>query len=75
MAFRSFANHVALLVPVLLSAANVLAGGEVFDAQERAGRHAIEMNKPAQDFFEGGVLGNGGLGAIVCGRPDAVVIY
>ena len=35
----------------------------------------IEMNKPAQDFFEGGVLGNGGMGVIVCTRPDAVVLY
>ena len=42
---------------------------------ERAGLHAIEMNKPAPDFFEGGILGNGGLGVIVCTRPDAVVLY
>ena len=36
--------------------------------------HAIEMNKPAPDFFEGGILGNGGLGRdrlhpARCGRP------
>ena len=48
---------------------------ETFDPQQRAGLHAIEMNKPAPDFFEGGVLGNGGLGVIVCTRPDAVVLY
>jgi alpha-L-fucosidase 2 len=48
---------------------------EVFDPQQRAGLHAIEMNKPAPDFFEGGILGNGGLGVIVCTRPDAVVLY
>ncbi len=51
------------------------ARGEMFDPQQRAGLHAIEMNKPAPDFFEGGVLGNGGLGVIVCTRPDAVVLY
>jgi alpha-L-fucosidase 2 len=48
---------------------------ETFDPQQRAGLHAIEMNKPAPDFFEGGVLGNGGLGVIVTTRPDAVVLY
>lgn len=40
-----------------------------------ASRHTIEYNRPAIDFFEGAVLGNGGLGAIVCTRPDAVVLY
>ena len=47
----------------------------MFDPQQRAGLHAIEVNKPAPDFFEGGVLGNGGMGVIVCTRPDAVVLY
>lgn len=40
-----------------------------------AARHAIEHKGPAVNFFEGGVLGNGGLGAIVCTRPDALVIH
>ena len=48
---------------------------QTFDPQQRAGLHAIEMNKPAPNFFEGGILGNGGLGVIVCTRPDAVVLY
>jgi len=55
-------------------AASALAD-ETFDPQQRATRHAIEIGKPAPDFFEGGVLGNGGLGVIVCTRPDAVVLY
>lgn len=46
-----------------------------FDPVERAGHHAIEYNRPAIDFFEGAVLGNGGLGVVVCTRPDAVVLY
>ncbi len=33
------------------------------------------MNKPAPDFFEGAVLGNGGMGVIVCTRPDAVTLH
>ncbi|MBI4578284.1 MAG: glycoside hydrolase N-terminal domain-containing protein, partial [Planctomycetes bacterium] len=46
-----------------------------FDPQQRAGLHAIEMDKPAQDFFEGAVLGNGGMGAIVRTRPDSVLVH
>ncbi|MCE5327483.1 MAG: hypothetical protein LLG01_13835 [Planctomycetaceae bacterium] len=40
-----------------------------------ASRHAIEYRGPAVNFFQGGVLGNGGLGAIVCTRPDALAIH
>jgi len=42
---------------------------------ERAAEHPIVSNRPAVDFFEGAVLGNGGLGVIVTTRPDAVEIY
>ncbi len=42
---------------------------------ERAAEHPIVSKRPAVDFFEGAVLGNGGLGAIVTTRPDAVEIY
>src|SRR4028119_1842784 len=41
----------------------------------RGRRHAIELHKPAVNFFEGAVLGNGGLGLIVCTRPDAVLLH
>ncbi|SED07822.1 glycoside hydrolase N-terminal domain-containing protein [Paenibacillus sp. GP183] len=41
----------------------------------RAKQHPITLDRPAPDFFEGAVLGNGGLGAIVTTRPDAVVIH
>lgn len=47
----------------------------MLDSFERAGLHAISLNKPAVRFFEGAVLGNGALGAIVCTRPDAVAIH
>ena len=46
-----------------------------FDAMERAKRHAIELNKPAVNFFEGAVLGNGGMGVIVRTRPDAIILH
>ena len=45
------------------------------DSVARARLHPITSNRPAVGFFEGAVLGNGGLGAIVTTRPDAVVIY
>src|SRR3989338_2197336 len=46
-----------------------------FDAFERARKHPIACDKPAPDFFEGALLGNGGLGVVVCTRPDAVVLH
>jgi len=36
--------------------------------------HAIASDRPAPDFFAGALLGNGGLGVVVCTRPDAVVL-
>jgi hypothetical protein len=46
-----------------------------FDPLVRAVLHPIVHDGPAVDFFAGAVLGNGGLGAIVCTRPDALVIH
>ena len=46
-----------------------------FSPLERAVRHPIVCERPAVDFFEGALLGNGGLGAVVTTRPDAVVIH
>lgn len=43
--------------------------------QEQASKHAITVNKPAPDFFEGALLGNGGLGVVVTTRPDAVCLH
>ncbi len=42
---------------------------------ERAAAHPIERDRPGPDFFEGALLGNGGLGAVVTTRPDAVVVH
>ena len=46
-----------------------------FSSFDRAKLHPIEMNKPAIGFFDGALLGNGGMGAVVTTRPDAIVIY
>lgn len=40
-----------------------------------ASRYPIVCNKPAPRFFEGALLGNGGLGVNVTTRPDAIVLY
>lgn len=42
---------------------------------ERAQKHPIILNKPAVNFFEGALLGNGGLGINVTTRPDGVVLH
>src|SRR5690606_37898950 len=42
---------------------------------ELAKKHALVYDGPATDFFEGALLGNGGLGVVVTTRPDAVVLY
>ena len=40
-----------------------------------AKKHSIKTDKAAPDFFEGAVMGNGGLGVVVCSRPDGIVAY
>ena len=37
--------------------------------------HPLVLNKPAVNFFEGAVLGNGGMGVVVTTRPDAVQFH
>ena len=46
-----------------------------FSSFERAKLHPVKMDKPAIDFFEGALIGNGGMGVVVTTRPDAIVIY
>src|SRR3989304_1157510 len=46
-----------------------------FDPLERARRRPIVLDRPGPDFFEGALLGSGGLGAVVTTRPDAVVVH
>jgi hypothetical protein len=75
--WRGNARNAWIVVLVLLGLAAAPAFGQSvpFDPCLRAARHAIEVNRPAVDFFEGAVLGNGGLGAVVTTRPDAVVVH
>ncbi len=43
--------------------------------QNPARDHAITLVRPAPDFFDGVLLGNGGLGAVVTTRPDAIAVH
>ena len=45
-----------------------------FSSYETARRHPVVSEGPTPDFFEGALIGNGGLGAVVCARPDAIAI-
>lgn len=40
-----------------------------------AKKHTLVYNKPAVDFFEGALLGNGAMGVVVTTRPDAIVLH
>lgn len=44
-------------------------------SMQTAARYAITADKPAVGFFEGALLGNGGLGVVVTTRPDAVCLH
>ena len=46
-----------------------------FNSFERAKIHPIVSDRPAIDFFDGALLGNGAMGVVVTTRPDAVVLY
>ncbi len=48
---------------------------QTMDVVSKARSHPIELNKPAINFFDGALLGNGGMGAVVTTRPDAVSIH
>ncbi|QUL56476.1 hypothetical protein KDC22_08265 [Paenibacillus tritici] len=56
------------------AASNHTASGQVH-TREQARRHNITFAGPAADFFEGALLGNGGLGVVVTTRPDALMLH
>jgi hypothetical protein len=60
------------IILLLLSNNDLLPAS--FAAIAQAQKHPIEYSKPAVNFFEGALLGNGGMGVVVRTRPDAVVL-
>ena len=49
--------------------------GDDFSSYERAKLHPLKSDRPAVNFFEGALLGNGGLGVVVTTRPDGILIH
>ncbi|MGO4293143.1 glycosyl hydrolase family 95 catalytic domain-containing protein [Chitinophaga sp. RAB17] len=70
--YRSFCT---LFLLVFFQAGYAQTTGAPLQPVAIAAKHAIVYNKPAPDFFEGALLGNGGMGVVVTTRPDAVVLY
>ncbi|MCX5771067.1 MAG: hypothetical protein NTZ09_12470, partial [Candidatus Hydrogenedentes bacterium] len=65
----------ALIIGMVCGASIFAASADLtVDPVARAGLHPILRDRPGPDFFEGALLGNGGLGAVVTTRPDAVVV-
>jgi len=48
---------------------------EAFNSYKIAKSHPLTSDRPAPDFFEGALLGNGAMGVVVTTRPDGVVLY
>ncbi len=67
-------HHFIQMITILLLC-QILSAAEKNLGYEQSLLHSISHTGPAVDFFSGAVLGNGGLGAIVTTRPDAIVVY
>lgn len=66
---------ILLLFLLLFNRGMEVSAQGTFSSFERAKRHPIIYDRPAPDFFEGALLGNGAMGVVVTTRPDAVVFY
>ena len=64
-----------LFVLIVWSGIGQVVAQETFSSFERAKLHPVTSDRPAPDFFEGALLGNGAMGVVVTTRPDAVVLY
>ncbi len=70
-------NVLFILLPAILLVfgSYYAAAQDSFNSFERAKQHPLSSDKPAPDFFDGALLGNGAMGVVVTTRPDAVVFY
>lgn len=60
---------------IVLASCNSQQPEVSFSSYEQAKQHSLHYNKPAVDFFEGALLGNGGMGVVVTTRPDGIMLY
>ncbi|MDR1879821.1 MAG: glycoside hydrolase N-terminal domain-containing protein [Tannerellaceae bacterium] len=63
------------IIVLLLVCAGYAVGQPSINVVEKARKYPIGSNRPAADFFEGAVLGNGGMGVVVVTRPDAILFH
>lgn len=68
---RPILTHILILIALATS----IQSGSANSPQSLASQYPITINKPAPGFFEGALLGNGGMGVVVTTRPDAVVLH
>jgi alpha-L-fucosidase 2 len=64
-----------LMVLVFLGCGQKHDNQELFSSFERSKLHPLKSDRPAIDFFEGALLGNGAMGVVVTTRPDGIVLY
>ncbi len=64
-----------LTLILITNACSIQKNDNSFSSFEKAKQHPIEFNKPAIDFFEGALLGNGAMGVVVTTSPDGVMMY
>lgn len=70
-------NILSILLPAIMMVfGNInVEAQDSFSSYASAKLHPLTYDRPAIDFFEGALLGNGGMGVVVTTRPDAVVMY
>ncbi|MDP4186521.1 MAG: glycoside hydrolase N-terminal domain-containing protein [Bacteroidota bacterium] len=64
-----------VLLILLVFGCKIAFAQDTFNSFEQAKLHPLAYDRPAPDFFEGALLGNGAMGVVVTTRPDAVVFY
>jgi hypothetical protein len=62
------------LIFILLISTSQASYGSL-DSFERVKTHPRVCDRPAIDFFEGAIPGNGAIGVVVTTRPHAFVLY
>lgn len=72
---KQYVKSILIAILVLASPSAKVWAFQDHSSYQQAKKHSIESLKPAPDFFEGALLGNGGMGVVVTTRPDAVVLY
>ncbi|UCE92653.1 MAG: glycoside hydrolase N-terminal domain-containing protein, partial [Flavobacteriaceae bacterium] len=68
-------SSLLITATILLFACTSQKSDSEFSSIQIAKQHPIEFNKPAIDFFDGALLGNGAMGVVVTTRPDGIRIF